>query len=110
MQHFPRWVIYGELEMPKRKGDSDEPVIDTGAAPEVFADALLECRVYGQNCHFTFYVPREKNGRKWKEVVLKLWLPTENVPPGIKIATKAIGRDVVVPAVTETARRLGLLN
>lgn len=80
---------------------SQAEFIDTGAAPELFADGLHDVEVIGHNCRFMLFQYRRSSGGVWfKEPAFFARIPCDAVGPAIALTIRKGGASIIIPAAT----------
>lgn len=83
------------------------PLIDSGTAPEFYADGLFRVEAKGAVARFVLYATRVRpDGSNFREIVFSCILPTEAVGPAISLTLQSLGPGIIVPAVTAVARHM----
>lgn len=83
--------------------------IDTGNAPELFADGLHDVQVIGSVSRFVLFVFRQTPGGVWfKEPAFTCRMPNEAIGPAIGLTLRKTAATVVVPIIGAAARHVFL--
>lgn len=83
----------------------DVEFIDTGNAPEFFANGLHDIEVMGPVSRFVLFVTkRSAGGVLYREPCFTCIMPNEAIGPAIALTVRKAGSSIIVPAATAAAR------